>query len=212
MLKRFLGLLAVFLAVIGATVGVNFYVIFATNSRILTDFSEISDVDFILVLGASVDGDQPRPMLEDRLKRGIELYQEGVSEKLLLTGDGGDEYYNEIRVMKKYALENGVPEEDIVLDKEGFSTYESIARAKTEFSAEKIVIVSQTYHLYRALYIAQRYEISAYGASADLQTYANMPYQQVREFLARNKDFWQVKLDNFGYVCYNRGKFRFLMA
>ena len=145
--------------------------------------------DCILVLGASVRYDQPSHMLEDRLLTAIELYKNGAAPKLLMSGDHGSEDYDEVGVMKSFAISHGVPSEDIFMDHAGFSTYESVYRAIEIFGAKKIIIVTQKYHLYRALYIAEQYEIEAVGVSADLRGYRGQIYRDLREVFARVKDF-----------------------
>ena len=91
--------------------------------------------------------------------------------------------------MKNFAIDKGVPSESIFMDHAGFSSYESIYRAKEIFGAKKIVIVTQKYHLYRALYIANQLGIEAYGVGADPRQYVGATYRELREILARNKDF-----------------------
>lgn len=148
--------------------------------------------DCILVLGASVRGDTPSKMLRDRLDAGIALYRAGVAPKLLLSGDNGQVYYNEVEVMRKYALEAGVPAEDIFLDHAGFSTYESMYRAGAVFEVEKAVVVTQGYHLYRALYDARGLGVEAAGVASDQESYAGQDYRDLREVAARIKDFFMV--------------------
>ena len=104
--------------------------------------------DCILVLGAGVNEDEPSDMLRDRLDTAIELYNTGIAPKILMSGDHGCEDYDEVNVMKNYAIAKGVPSEDIFMDHAGFSTYESLYRAKAVFGAERVVVVSQKYHLY----------------------------------------------------------------
>ena len=160
------------------------------DSVIPIDEVDLSGADCILILGAGVrDDGSPSNMLEDRLKIGIELYNNGVSDKLLMSGDHGSENYNEVGCMKNYALDCGVSEDNIFLDHAGFSTYESIYRAKEIFGAENIVIVTQEYHLYRALYIAKELNINAVGVPADLRTYIGQSVRETREIAARAKDF-----------------------
>lgn len=145
--------------------------------------------DCIMVLGCSAANGTPSDMLRDRLQRGVELYKNGVSAKLLMSGDHGKEDYDEVNVMKGYAMENGVPDEDIFMDHAGFSTYESMYRAKEIFKVEKMLIVTQPYHLYRAVYDARKMGIDAYGTESMPNTYVMQKYNDVREFLARDKDF-----------------------
>lgn len=172
---------------------VNGFVKSSTKNQILEEgeWSSLDDVDCILVLGAGVWGDRPSPMLEDRLLEGIKLYKNKVSPKIMMTGDHGTKEYDEVNVMKTFAIENGVPSGDIFMDHAGFSTYESIYRARDVFAAKKIIIVTQEYHLYRALYIANELGIEAYGVPADPRQYVGALYRELREILARNKDFIQ---------------------
>ena len=128
-------------------------------------------------------------MLEDRLLEGIKLYQNGVSDKIIMSGDHGRKEYDEVNIMKEYAIEKGIPSENIFMDHAGFSTYESIYRAKDIFQAKKVVIVTQKYHLYRALYIANKLGLEAYGVGADPRQYVGAFNREVREILARDKDF-----------------------
>ena len=152
--------------------------------------AELSDVDCILVLGCLVRSDgTPSDMLADRLTVGCELYGAGVSDKLLFSGDHGQNDYDEVSAMKDFALAKDIPPTDIFLDHAGFSTYESVYRAKEIFGAKKIVIVTQKYHLYRALYIAKALGLDAYGVASDLNTYRGQSYRDAREVLARCKDF-----------------------
>lgn len=171
--------------------GINLYVKISTNKQIIkeNDYTELSDVDCIIILGAGIWGDKPSPMLEDRLLEGIKLYQNSVSDKIIMSGDHGRKEYDEVNIMKNYAIEKGIPSENIFMDHAGFSTYESIYRAKDIFQAKKIVIVTQKYHLYRALYIANQLGLEAYGVGADPRQYVGATYRELREILARDKDF-----------------------
>ncbi len=172
--------------------GINFYVKSSTKKQIIdneSELSNLSDVDCILILGAGVRNNAPSPMLEDRLLKGIELYNKNISNKIIMSGDHGREEYDEVNIMKDFAIDKGVKSEDIFMDHAGFSTYESIYRAKEIFEAKKIIIVTQSYHLYRALYIANSLGIEAYGVSADLRTYTNQLSREIREIVARDKDF-----------------------
>lgn len=150
----------------------------------------LEDVDCILVLGAGLRSDgSPSDMLADRLSVGISLMNKGVSQKLLLSGDNSGEHYNEVKAMLEFSIENGIDESKIITDGEGYSTYESVFNALKNHGAEKIVIVTQEYHLYRALYIAKALGIEAYGVNADLRTYRGQGYRDLREHFARFKDF-----------------------
>ena len=161
------------------------------DNRIITvaEALRLEDVDCILVLGAGVYANRyPSAMLEDRLVEGIRLYKYGVTDRLLMSGDNGRVNYNEVKVMKDYAVESGVPSAHVFQDHAGFSTYESMYRARDVFAAKKIVVVTQNYHMYRALYIAQSLGLDAYGVAADPRAYAGQNMRECRELLARSKD------------------------
>jgi len=170
---------------------INFYVVGTTKEKIMknNDYSKLKDVDCIIILGAGIWKDKPSPMLQDRLDEGIKLYNEGIAPKIIMSGDHGKEGYDEVNIMKEYAVNKGIPSEDIFMDHAGFSTYESIYRAKEIFTADNIVIVTQEYHLYRALYIADKLDINAYGINSDPRQYSGQLFREIREILARNKDF-----------------------
>jgi len=188
-----LKILLTFVIVIFITVTVlNIYICSSVKDRIYTaDALRLEEADCILVLGAGVrDDGSPSHMLEDRLIVGKQLYDHGVSEYLLLSGDHGREDYDEVNAMLEYMLDKGVPRDPIFLDHAGFSTYESLYRAKEIFGAEKIIIVTHKYHLYRALYLADALGLDAVGASADLRTYVGQSMRETREIAARVKDFF----------------------
>ena len=171
---------------------VDAYVRTSTQDRVLTEeqASKLENADCIVVLGCLVrDDGTPSHMLEDRLKRSVALYQLGAAPKLLMSGDHGRVSYDEVDAMKRYAVDAGIASEDVFMDHAGFSTYETIYRAKAIFGAKKIVIVSQQYHLYRALYAARALGLDAYGVAADYRTYSGQTARDVREVLARGKDF-----------------------
>ena len=170
---------------------INFYVKSSTQKQIISerDYSKLSEIDCIIILGAGIREGKPSPMLEDRLLEGIKLYNNNVSSKIIMSGDHGRKEYDEVNIMKQYAIENGIPSENIFMDHAGFSTYESIYRAKEIFEAKKVVIVTQKYHLYRALYIANKLGLEAYGVGSDPRQYVGATYRELREILARNKDF-----------------------
>lgn len=195
--KRIINLLIIlasfFLLCIIGVLLLNTYIKGSTKNRILSynDVLKIEDIDCILVLGAGVREDNtPSHMLEDRLLESISLYEKQAAPKILMSGDHGREEYDEVTVMKKFAISKGVPSEDIFMDHAGFSTYESLYRAKEIFGCKRIVIVTQKYHLYRALYIAESLGIEAYGVPSDPRTYFGQSYRELREILARDKDFF----------------------
>lgn len=173
-----------------AVVGINLMVVQQTKGQIcaIEELPE-GEWDCILVLGAGVREDgSPSDMLYDRVRVGLELYHGGVSPYLLLSGDDSGPTYDEVGCMEKLALGDGVEADALWLDHEGFSTSESVARAKTEFGVERMVIVTQEYHLYRALYLASRLGIEAIGIPADLRPYRGQFLRDLREYAARVKD------------------------
>jgi len=145
-------------------------------------------VDCILVLGAKVwESDRLSHMLEDRMIFGVDLYKNGAAPKLLMSGDGGS---GETDAMSRYALEHGVPEGAVVLDPAGFSTYDSVYRARDVYGAKKVILVTQSFHLARAVYIARQLGLEAYGVASDPRTYEGQFYNDARECAARVKDFF----------------------
>ena len=181
-----LGLLSVV-----AVFSINSYVKSVAKKRIISldQAANLDDVDCILVLGAGVRGGRPTHMLEDRLNYGITLYENGTSNRILMSGDHGQKHYDEVNVMKEYAVNEGIPSLAVFMDHAGFSTYESLYRARDIFEAKKIVIVTQEYHLYRSLYIADKLGIEAYGVASNPREYMRQNVRDAREVLARTKDF-----------------------
>ena len=191
-MKKFLiiGIVVVLIAIILVFI-INTIVTMSTKNQIISrkEATQLDSVDCIIVLGAGIWGNSPSPMLEDRLNEAIALYNENVSAKIVVSGDHGKVDYDEVNVMKNYAIEKGVPSENIFMDHAGFSSYESIYRVKEIFGAKKIVVVTQKYHLFRALYIANQLDIEAYGVNSDPRRYVGAAYRELREVIARNKDF-----------------------
>lgn len=183
--------LIIFIVVVTIVVGINWYMKYSVTTKIITSAeAKELDADCILILGAGVwNNSRPSHMLEDRLLQGIELYHQGSSDRILMSGDHGSKEYDEVNIMKQYAIEKGVSSSHIFMDHAGFSTYESLYRAKEIFQAKKIIIVTQEYHMYRALYIAKALGIDAYGVTSDPRTYVGQEYRELREMAARLKDF-----------------------
>lgn len=173
---------------------INAHVKSSVKGRIVTpDEAALMDADCILVLGAGVrDNGRPSPMLVDRLLQGIELYKNGFSDRLLMSGDHGRKEYDEVNVMKQFAIDRGIASEHVFMDHAGFSTYESLYRARDIFETERIIIVTQKYHIYRALYIADKLGLEAYGVASDPRRYAGQNIRDLREIAARVKDYFTV--------------------
>ena len=193
-LKRILSLALIFVLVCASVpVAINIYIITYSSKYILTpEEYEKNKIDCVMVLGAGVWGDNPSHMLEERLNRGLEVYNSKCTNRLLMSGDHGRVEYDEVNVMKKFAIECGATPNEVFMDHAGFSTYESMYRAKEVFDVDSLVIVTQKYHLYRAIYDARKLGLEAYGVVADGQynfSIATNTYNNARESLARCKDF-----------------------
>lgn len=169
--------------------GINFYVKINTKQSIVSINKLNKDYDAILVLGAGLRNGKPSPVLKDRLDTAYEVYESGAANKIIVSGDHGTKTYDEVNVMKDYLINKGVPSENIFMDHAGFSTYDSIYRAKEIFQAKKIVIVTQEFHLYRSLYVASKFNLEVKGISATLRHYTGETTFELREILARDKDF-----------------------
>ena len=172
---------------------INAYMFEFSNRYIITvDEASLESYDCVLVLGAGVWGNSPSHMLEERLNRGIEVYNTGCTDRILMSGDHGREEYDEVNVMKGFAVDSGVEADTVFMDHAGFSTYESMYRARDVFGVKKVIIVTQKYHLYRAVYNARKLGLDAYGVAADGQYNYDIfvrTYNNSREALARCKDF-----------------------
>ena len=169
----------------------NFLVKLSSRTLIVTPEKAADlEADCILVLGAGLQPDgKPSPMLSERIRTGVALYKAGASARLLMSGDHGTKGHDEVNAMKDAALAAGVPSEAVFMDHAGFSTYDSMYRARDIFGAKKLVVVTQEYHLPRALWIARRMGLEAVGVACDTQRYSGQLYRDLRELLARDKDF-----------------------
>lgn len=193
--KICIALIACMLIGILSLFGIDLYVRLCNDRNLLT-VEEVKaldeDFDCIVVLGAGLNNDgTPSPMLKERLDKGIELYNEGVTQKIIMSGDHASSEHDEVNAMKTYAVEKGIPPEDIFMDHAGISTYDSMYRAKNIFKASKVLVVTQKYHLYRAMYIGNSLGIETIGVDAEKTKYAGTAYRETREVLARIKDFFK---------------------
>lgn len=169
---------------------INAIMIGSNRKYILSEDTAASlDADCILVLGCGLwDDGTPTPMLSDRCNVGIRLYQSGASDRLLMSGDHSRADYDEVNTMKSLAVQSGIDPDNVFCDHAGFSTYESMYRAKEIFGVNRVVIVTQKYHLYRAIHDARALGLDAYGVSASERIYRGQWSQDIRELLARVKD------------------------
>ena len=193
-LKRIgLGVLALAAVCLVAVFAIDAHVRSSAESRIVTadETARLDGIDCIVVLGCGVRPDgQPSDMLADRIAQGVALYEKGASPKLLMSGDHSRSDYDEVNTMRNVAVEAGVPADDVFMDHAGFSTYESMHRAKSVFGADRIIVSTQRYHLYRALYAAHGLGLEAIGVAADRHTFAQQLWFDLREIPARTKDFF----------------------
>lgn len=186
----FAGLLAAALVVVGA----NLATVLTTRDDVtvvakLVDY----DADAVVVLGASVKPDgTPSDILKDRLETAAALYHAGAADAVIVSGDNRTSHYNESAAMKRYCVELGIPASDVYEDHAGYSTYESMYRARYVFDCERVIVTTQAYHLYRAVYAAQGLGMQAKGVASDQGLYDNQRQYSIREALARTKDFFQV--------------------
>lgn len=193
--------LAIAVAVVVVFGGTNAWVIFSTKGSIASSAENAAALlqdppaDAIVVLGASVKSDgTPSDILQARLDDAVHLYELGVADTIIMSGDNSGEHYRESEAMRDYAVSRGVPANAIICDNYGVSTYDSMYRIRNVFNCESIVVVTQEYHLYRALYAAQGLGMQAVGVSDDTHSYQNQQWFDLREIPARTKDFFQVLL------------------
>ncbi|MDM9382773.1 ElyC/SanA/YdcF family protein [Chlorogloeopsis sp. ULAP01] len=186
------------LSAIITTLGLNFYVKTVTSNHRYTNPTEVPTQRVAIVLGAGVYPDgTPSPMLSDRITAAVELYKLGRVQKLLMTGDNSSDDYDEVTVMQRYAVERGVPIEDITLDHAGFSTYESCYRAKEIFGIEQAVLVTQKFHLPRAVYTCRQLGVDAIAlGTPDWESYRpqTIMYYNLREMISTLKALWEVHI------------------
>jgi SanA protein len=157
-----------------------------------TSFQDVPTTEVALVLGASVVNGKPSPILAARADMAIQLYEAGKVSKILVSGDNGELTHDEVTPVREYLIAAGIPDDDIFLDHAGFDTYSSMYRARTVFDATSMTIVTQDFHLPRALYIARHLGITAYGVVADGQ---GTPYDYLREVPASDKALWDLLIE-----------------
>lgn len=192
MVKR-LRLLLVLLVMllVGLSLSVNNHLLKPYRPYILSEHTLYNQpIEAIVVLGSLVEDGQPLPVVKERLDTAVNLYEKGLSRRIIVSGHGGIEPTSEVQVMKNYLMEQGIPSYRIFIDHDGQSTYRSMLSLKEVFNLENVIIVSQKYHLPRAIFLGRQNGIEAYGYPA-VQQKKTSAYQQVREYFARNKDYVQ---------------------
>lgn len=163
------------------------------------ELSEIKKAQAVLLLGAGVyKGNRVSYILYDRINAAVELYKSGKASKILVSGDHGTKEYDEVNTIKIRLIQSGIPERDIFTDHAGFSTYDSVLRAKKVFLVDSMIVVTQKYHLTRALYLSRRCSIEVQGYSSDKRNYKMITYYMMRERIARFKDFIKINIIKAG--------------
>ena len=180
-------ILSLLAAALLVTLFCNLYVILRAKPHVHLpedDHSSYGGADCILVLGAAVRPDgKLSNALQDRVDAAVRLYKDGLSDRILLSGDGANEGYDEPEAMKRECVRQGVPEEAIVCDPGGLSTFESMERAYSEYGYRSVLIVTQKYHLYRSVCFAETVGLRAEGVCADRYILKRGNY--IREIPAR---------------------------
>jgi SanA protein len=167
-----------------ALIGVNIYVKSETEDLIYHSVTDVPTEDVVIIFGAGIRNDRPSKYLKDRLDKGIELYNAGKINKILLSGDNGEDEHDELTVMKLYCREQGVDTTKIFLDYAGFDTYSTMYRAKKLFKIKSAILVSQEYHLNRGIYIGNELGLKSVGLSANTGQYRNYNYVRFREWFS----------------------------
>ncbi len=196
MVKRGLRLLGlVIIILIGLSLTINHHLIKPYRNYFLSESTLYNQpFEAIVVLGAKVEDGEPLPVVKERLDTALFLYEKGVSRRIIVTGKSFYDNQDEVSVMKDYLIENGVPSYRIFIDYGGTTTYRSMFNMGRVFNLKYILVVTQQYHLPRAVYLGHRQGIETFGYPAK-ELKSTSLYQQVREYFARNKDFVQAVLD-----------------
>lgn len=188
-------LLTWLVVVIGVPLLIGLFVILMMDYRVgrigrrhMVSFDQVTACDCVIVPGALVYADgTPSPMLQDRLDAAIQIFKADKTDRILVSGDHGQDNYDEVNAMRNYLLEKDIPAEGIFMDHAGFDTYDTMIRARDIFCVKKAVIVTQEFHLLRALYIGDRLGMQVEGVSSDFRSYGHSVYYRLREYLARVK-------------------------
>lgn len=196
-MRKFINFLVfIIVAVVLAVLALQFHVNKVSKAHIYSDASDIQPSYVGLVLGASVRPDKSlSPILQDRVDSAYELYEKGIIKKFLLSGDHGQEDYDEVNAMKDYLNNKGVPDSDIFLDHAGFDTYDSMYRARTIFEVDELIVITQEFHLPRAIYVGQHMDLKVTGYIADKREYSGNSHFKRREWLANIKAWIELHIN-----------------
>ncbi|MCX6780162.1 MAG: YdcF family protein [Candidatus Magasanikbacteria bacterium] len=186
-------LLAVIFLCIVVFIFSNYRVLSTSRKYIYQNVYDVPPAQTALVLGAGVKSNgQLSDILRDRADTAIQLYRDKKVAKILATGDNSTIHYNETKAMESYFLMHDIPSKDIFLDYAGFDTYDSLYRARDVFQAQSLIVVTQNFHLNRAVYYGRSIGMEVYGVSADKETYRGILWFKIRESLARMKGFFDI--------------------
>ncbi|MDL2143235.1 ElyC/SanA/YdcF family protein [Flavobacterium tructae] len=192
MKKLFKKLIYLFIIGVIAIISINWYVKSSTRDLIHHTVNNLPKNEVGIIFGAGINGDQPSKYLKDRLDAGIRLYKTHKIDKILLSGDNGRDEYDELTVMKTYCFDHGVDTTKIFIDYAGFDTYSTMYRASHIFKIKKATLISQEYHLNRAIYIGQKLGVKSIGFSANKGEYLGYQYVTFREYGSIFKSFFDV--------------------
>ncbi|MEO7976272.1 ElyC/SanA/YdcF family protein [Flavobacterium sp.] len=192
-MKKYLKIsLYISIFVLVAIIAVNLHVTSSTKKYVHYSLRKFPKNDVGIIFGAGINGDKPSKYLKDRLDAGILLYKAMRINKILLSGDNGSKEYDELTVMKNYCYQHGVDTTKIFIDYAGFDTYSTLYRAKHIFKIKKVTLISQKYHLNRAVYIGRNLGIKTAGYSANKGEYSGYQYVKFREYFSTFKSFCDV--------------------
>ena len=179
------------------TLIINLYMLSYTKDYIYYESDDVPQTQCVMILGAGVSTSGTiSHVARDRVEAALELYHQGKVEKVIISGDHGRRNYDEVNSIKNYLkIMHHINDEDIFMDHAGFSTYESMYRGRDVFLIKDVVVVSQEFHIARAVYIARKLGLEAYGVASDPREYSGQTYRDIREILARIKDYFKVKVE-----------------
>lgn len=192
--------ISIVLLVLVVVVACNVWIVKSTERSVYSDLSALPNHRMGLVLGTShrVAGGGPNPFFHKRIEMAARLYSIGKIDHFILSGDNSTRYYNEPVEMKKALIRQGVPASAITLDYAGLRTLDSVVRSKKVFGQNKIIIITQPFHCYRALFISRYYDMDAVAMVADDPDLQQSFKVRLREYFARTKavlDLYIFKTD-----------------
>ncbi|GAL01695.1 SanA protein [Nonlabens ulvanivorans] len=196
-MRKFLNLTVfTILGIVLLVIILQFHVNRSSRDLIFENANDLEPTYVGLVLGASVRPDKSlSPILQDRVDKAFELYHNGIIKKFLLSGDHGQKEYDEVNAMRRYLNDKGVPNEDIFLDHAGFDTYDSMFRAREVFQVEKAIVITQKFHLPRAIYVGEKMGLELQGYIADNREYPGNAHFTRREWLANIKAWIELNIE-----------------